>query len=136
METDPTPHLEASLRQDIERIRSRVREMARSVRQALVECSQALFERKGALAYAVILRDQKIDDLEQEISYHSFFQGRLECIDESVREIADETHRIRQHERATGRKFETSAGGIERGEQLVRHVDVRPRQLVQQSGFS
>lgn len=67
MGTDPTPHLEASLRQDIERIRSRVREMAQSVRQALVECSQALFERKGALAYAVILRDQKIDDLEQEL---------------------------------------------------------------------
>jgi len=67
METNPTPNLEASLQQDIQRIRSRVREMAKSVRRALQESSEALFERKGALAYSVILRDQKIDDLEQEV---------------------------------------------------------------------
>jgi len=67
METNPTPRLEASLQQDIQRIRGRVREMAKSVRQALLDCSEALFERKGALAYSVILRDQKIDDLEQEV---------------------------------------------------------------------
>lgn len=67
MDENATPHLEASLRQDIDRIRIRVREMADSVREALLESSRALFERKGALAYSVILRDQKIDDLEQEI---------------------------------------------------------------------
>jgi phosphate transport system protein len=67
MEPKQTPRLEAFLQQDIQRIRSRVREMAKSVRQALLDCSEALFERKGALAYSVILRDQKIDDLEQEV---------------------------------------------------------------------
>jgi len=67
METNPTPNLEASLRQDIDRIRKRVREMADIVRNVIEESSRALFERKGALAYSVILRDQKIDDLEQEV---------------------------------------------------------------------
>ena len=37
------------------------------VAKALEESSQALFNRQGAVAYSVILRDQKIDDLEQEI---------------------------------------------------------------------
>ncbi|MBT6956884.1 MAG: hypothetical protein HN996_00535, partial [Opitutae bacterium] len=63
METNPTPNLEASLRQDIDRIRKRVREMADIVRNVIEESSRALFERNGALAYSVILRDQKIDDL-------------------------------------------------------------------------
>ena len=67
METNPTPNLEASLRQDIDRIRKRVREMADIVRNVIEESSRALFERNGALAYSVILRDQKIDDLEQEV---------------------------------------------------------------------
>ena len=67
MEENPAPHLEASLRQDTERIRKRVSEMADLVTKALEESSHALFNRQGAVAYSVILRDQKIDDLEQEI---------------------------------------------------------------------
>ncbi len=67
MDDNPTPRLEASLLQDTERIRKRVREMAGYVRVALEESSRALFDSKGALAYSVILRDQKIDDLEQEV---------------------------------------------------------------------
>jgi phosphate transport system protein len=67
MDETHTPHLQASLRQDTDRIRKRVREMADIVRDVLEESGRALFERKGALAYSVILRDQKIDDLEQEV---------------------------------------------------------------------
>ena len=54
METNPTPNLEASLRQDIDRIRKRVREMADIVRNVIEESSRALFERKGALALSLI----------------------------------------------------------------------------------
>ena len=59
MEENPAPHLEASLRQDTERIRKRVSEMADLVTKALEESSHALFNRQGAVAYSVILRDQR-----------------------------------------------------------------------------
>jgi phosphate transport system protein len=67
MDDIPSPHLEASLQYDTERIRKRVCEMGGLVAKALEESSHALFNRQGAVAYSVILRDQKIDDLEQEI---------------------------------------------------------------------
>ena len=67
METNPTPHLDASLQKDIKRIRRKVRQMAHQVKQALVDSRTALMEQNGTLAYSIILRDQRIDDLEQEV---------------------------------------------------------------------
>lgn len=60
-------HLEESLQRDIDRIRSKVREMATLADAALRGCLRALTEANRQLAYSVILRDQRIDELEKEI---------------------------------------------------------------------
>jgi phosphate transport system protein len=61
------PHLEESLRKDIEIIRGKIVEMARLVEGALTESLRSWVEKNRQLAYAVILRDQRIDELEKEI---------------------------------------------------------------------
>ena len=59
--------LEESLERDIERIRHQVLEMAALAERALKDCVAALNEGNRQLAYSVILRDQRIDELEKEI---------------------------------------------------------------------
>ena len=60
-------HLEASLQRDISRIRDQVTEMGALAGQALRDCVKAIVEKDRQLAYAVILRDQYIDEKEKEI---------------------------------------------------------------------
>jgi len=66
--TPPSPALlEATLQHDIEHIRQKVRSMGALAEEALKTCLQALLEKSRQKAYAVILRDQRIDELEKEI---------------------------------------------------------------------
>ena len=60
-------HLEETLQRDIERISGKFREMATLVDTALRGCVQAMTQANRQLAYSVILRDQRIDELEKEI---------------------------------------------------------------------
>jgi phosphate transport system protein len=60
-------HFEQSLQRDVEVIRGKVTEMSALAEQALKACLKALHERNRQLAYAVILRDQRIDELEKQI---------------------------------------------------------------------
>jgi phosphate transport system protein len=60
-------YLEISLQRDIDRIRTKVTEMGALAESALRDCVKAVAEHDRALAYAVILRDQYIDDKEKEI---------------------------------------------------------------------
>lgn len=64
---DPVTHLEESLQRDIDRISGKFREMAALVDTALHGCVRAMAETNRQLAYSVILRDQRIDELEKEI---------------------------------------------------------------------
>ncbi|MBM3838346.1 MAG: phosphate signaling complex protein PhoU [Verrucomicrobia bacterium] len=64
---NPQPHLEKSLQQDIDRIRGKVLEMGSRAERALKDGLQALVEGNRQRAYAIILRDQYIDELEKEI---------------------------------------------------------------------
>jgi len=57
-------HLEENLQRDIDRIRSKVTSMGELAERALKDCVTALRERNRQLAYAVILRDRHIDELE------------------------------------------------------------------------
>jgi len=59
--------LEESLERDIERIRQQVLEMSALAEQALRDCVEALTDGDRQRAYAVILRDQYIDEKEKEI---------------------------------------------------------------------
>src|SRR5215470_3223950 len=60
-------HYEETLQRDIDRIRRKVTDMAGLAERALRSCLQALSDRNRQLAYSVILRDQRIDELEKEI---------------------------------------------------------------------
>ncbi len=62
-----TPHLEASLQREVNRLRERLKEMSQLGERALDTAVQALVTRNNQLAYSVILRDQYIDELEKEI---------------------------------------------------------------------
>lgn len=59
--------LEQSLERDIDRIREQVLDMAALAERALRDCVRALVEGNRQLAYAVILRDQYIDEKEKAI---------------------------------------------------------------------
>src|SRR5438552_10880250 len=61
-------HLEESRQRDIDRIRAKVSEMAGLCEHALQDCLRALRERNRTVAYSVILRDQRIDELEKELA--------------------------------------------------------------------
>lgn len=60
-------YLETSLQRDIDRIRTKVTEMGALAEVALQDVMKAVAEHDRELAYAVILRDQYIDDKEKEI---------------------------------------------------------------------
>jgi phosphate transport system protein len=59
--------LESSLQRDIDRIRTKVTEMGKLALGALQDCVTAVSNHDRELAYAVILRDQYVDDKEKEI---------------------------------------------------------------------
>ena len=60
-------HYEASMQRDIDRIRGRVVEMAALAEHALEAVLRAFSTLDRQLAYTVILRDRRIDELEKEI---------------------------------------------------------------------
>ncbi len=60
-------HYEQSMQRDIDRIQAKVSEMAQLAEGALDGCLRGLLERNRQLAYSVILRDRRIDELEKEI---------------------------------------------------------------------
>jgi phosphate transport system protein len=60
-------HFEESLQRDIDRICSRVKVMAGFGERALWDSLRALQQGSRQLAYTVVLRDQRIDELEQEL---------------------------------------------------------------------
>jgi phosphate transport system protein len=60
-------HLELSMERDIDRICSKIAEMALIVDQALEDCIKAITDNSTSINYAVILRDQKVNEKEMEI---------------------------------------------------------------------
>src|SRR5947209_692750 len=62
-----TSHYEESLQRDRKSIQNKILEMSKLAQRALRDALKALVERNRVLAYAVILRDQYIDELEKEI---------------------------------------------------------------------
>lgn len=60
---------DARLQRDIEEIQAKIRSMGEQAEQALKTSLEALLERSRPKAYAVIVRDQRIDRLEKEIDH-------------------------------------------------------------------
>jgi len=102
-------HYEVTLQQGLERIREKVAEMGTLCERALGDAVRALQERNRKLAYSVIIRDQRIDELEKEVD-------RL-CLEFLVRQqpagaplrLAYSTIRINQDLEAVGDYAESIA---------------------------
>src|SRR2546428_11139959 len=60
-------HYEETLQRDVKAIQDKITRMAQLDERALRDSLKALVERNRQLACAVILRDQRIDELEKEI---------------------------------------------------------------------
>ncbi|MCM2315578.1 MAG: phosphate signaling complex protein PhoU [Thermoanaerobaculia bacterium] len=60
-------HLEVSLQHDLEQIRSKITEMGELAAKAIEASIRAVTERDRQLAFAVILRDQYIDEIEKQL---------------------------------------------------------------------
>lgn len=60
-------HFEQSLQRDIDRIKAKVTEMAGIAEGSLGNCMKALRDQNRVLAYSIILRDQRVDELEKEV---------------------------------------------------------------------
>ncbi len=60
-------HLEQTMRRDVERLRAKVLEMKELVDKALRDAIRATVEANRQLAYAVILRDDLVDEKEKEL---------------------------------------------------------------------
>jgi phosphate transport system protein len=63
----PVTHYEETLQRDIERIRAKIRKMADLAERSLKDCMKSLADNNRQLAYSVIVRDQRIDELEKEL---------------------------------------------------------------------
>jgi phosphate transport system protein len=108
--TSQNPHLEALLQQDIDRIKTKVREMARLDEQALNRALQAFLNRDRQLAYSVILRDQYVDELETELDHlclefilrHQPAAGHLRFV-YAASKIVKELERIGDYAESVGR---------------------------------
>jgi phosphate transport system protein len=60
-------HFEESLQRDIDRIRAKISQMAALAETALRDGIKALTGKNRTLAYSIILRDQRVDELEREV---------------------------------------------------------------------
>jgi len=106
--------LEATLQRDIEHIRSKVKKMGFLAEGALSASLHALMEKDRQLAYAVILRDRYIDELEQDLDRlcqeflvrHQPVAGHLRFVF-GVIKINNELERIGDYAESISRHFLT-----------------------------
>ena len=71
--------------------------------------------------------------MQQQVGIDGFLQRGLEGLDEAVRQIADEAHRVGQRDAAADlRQEQLARGGVERGKQLVGRITARLDQGIEQ----
>ena len=74
--------------------------------------------------------------MQNQIGFNRFGQRCMECGDQAMRQIANETDRIGQGRVNTGLDVELACGGIQRRKQMIGHVRVRSRHAVEQCRFA
>ncbi len=105
-------HLEANMQQDIDLIRSKVIEMGELAEKALETCLGAIKHNDRQLAYAVILRDRYIDELEEALESlcqrflikHLPVAGQMRFV-YSVIKINTELERVGDYAKTIARRF-------------------------------
>ncbi len=107
-------HLEENMQQDIDLIRSEVIRMGALAEQALETCLGAIEQNNRQLAYAVILRDRYIDELEANLQSlcqrflikHLPVAGQMRFV-YSVIKINTELERVGDYAKSIARRFLT-----------------------------
>jgi hypothetical protein len=82
--------------------------------------------------------------MEEQVSIDGFLQRGLERVDQAVREVADEAHRVGQRHRAAGEiaaafrraQVELAGGGVQGGEELVGRIGAGLDQGIEQRGLA
>ena len=69
--------------------------------------------------------------MQQQVGFARFAQGRTECGDQFVRQVADEADGVGQHHAAAG-QLDAAHGRVQRGEQLVGGVGIGAGQGIEQ----
>ena len=77
-----------------------------------------------------------VHHVQQQVRLNHFFERRLERLDKSMRQLANETDRVGEQHVLVGRQAQPARGGVERGEQFVFLQDFRAGEGVEQRGFA
>ena len=82
------------------------------------------------------LRMTDVHDVQQQVGPHDFLERGLECLDEAVRQFADEADGVSQQHVLIGGQAQAAGGGVERGEKFVLSKHLGAGQGVEQGGFA
>jgi hypothetical protein len=85
-------------------------------------------ERRCTVLLEMGARD--VDDMDEEVGDQDLLKGRLEGLDEPVRQPPNESHGVRQEELLVPGEQELAGGGVQGREQLVLGQHRGARQLV------
>ncbi len=77
-----------------------------------------------------------VDDMNQKIGQNDLFKRGFECLDETVRQAADEADGVRDQQLLVAAQLKLARGGIERGEQLVFGENGGAGERVEQGRFA
>ena len=77
-----------------------------------------------------------VGHVQQQMGLAGFLQRRLETLDQMVRQVADEPHRVAQQHRPPAGQLPAARAGVERGEQGILHEHVGARQGVHQRALA
>src|SRR5690606_14121832 len=77
-----------------------------------------------------------IEYVDEEVRHGSFFQSRIEGLDEFVGQLADKADRVCEQKRLFIRQGDLAGSGIESRKELVLDQDISARQAAEQGGLS
>ena len=77
-----------------------------------------------------------INDVQQQIRFYRFIEGRLEGRHQFVRQVPHKPNRIRQHDMLVRPQSVAFEGWIEGRKQLIRRVNPSARQCINQRRFT
>ena len=74
--------------------------------------------------------------MNEKIGHHGFFKRGIEGLDETMRELANESHRVRKQERLFIGESDFPRGGVQRREEFILDENVGAGEGVQEGGFA
>ena len=82
------------------------------------------------------LRLAHIENMDEEVGHHRFFQGGIEGLDQSMRQLPDESHSVGEQEWLIVRQRNLARRCVECGEKFVLHEHLRAGERTQQRRFA